>query len=232
MRDVVDVVARLAADRWGDGVARTPGRGVAARHRRPRPVGVHARRGRRRAGRRWRPARAADARRSQRGRRDARAVDRDPQARVAAAEGRARTEVLRRCARRSASSASSPCARRPAARTCRECWADGTATFMVLGERCTRACGFCLVDTRKPLDRRRRRTRAGRRGGRPDGARPRRAHDGGPRRPRRRRDGARRRVRRGDPSAPARRTGRDADLRRQGRRRVARRCCSQRGPTC
>jgi lipoic acid synthetase len=32
-----------------------------------------------------------------------------------------------------------------------ECWSDGTATFMVLGERCTRACGFCLVDTRKPL---------------------------------------------------------------------------------
>lgn len=32
-----------------------------------------------------------------------------------------------------------------------ECWADGTATFMVLGERCTRACGFCLVDTQKPM---------------------------------------------------------------------------------
>ena len=31
-----------------------------------------------------------------------------------------------------------------------ECWKDGTATFMVLGERCTRACGFCLIDTRKP----------------------------------------------------------------------------------
>jgi lipoic acid synthetase len=31
-----------------------------------------------------------------------------------------------------------------------ECWAQGTATFMVLGERCTRACGFCLIDTRKP----------------------------------------------------------------------------------
>ena len=31
-----------------------------------------------------------------------------------------------------------------------ECWNDGTATFMVLGERCTRACGFCLVDTQKP----------------------------------------------------------------------------------
>jgi lipoic acid synthetase len=32
-----------------------------------------------------------------------------------------------------------------------ECWADGTATFMVNGDRCTRACGFCLVDTRKPF---------------------------------------------------------------------------------
>ncbi len=32
-----------------------------------------------------------------------------------------------------------------------ECWADRTATFMILGERCTRACGFCLVDTRHPL---------------------------------------------------------------------------------
>lgn len=31
-----------------------------------------------------------------------------------------------------------------------ECWADGTATFMILGDRCTRACGFCLIDTSKP----------------------------------------------------------------------------------
>jgi len=31
-----------------------------------------------------------------------------------------------------------------------ECWSEGTATFMVCGERCTRACGFCLVDTRRP----------------------------------------------------------------------------------
>ncbi len=31
-----------------------------------------------------------------------------------------------------------------------ECWSDHTATFMILGERCTRACGFCLVDTRHP----------------------------------------------------------------------------------
>jgi lipoic acid synthetase len=35
-----------------------------------------------------------------------------------------------------------------------ECWSDGTATFMINGERCTRACGFCLVDTQlpRPLD--------------------------------------------------------------------------------
>ena len=31
-----------------------------------------------------------------------------------------------------------------------ECWSDGTATFMINGERCTRACGFCLVDTQLP----------------------------------------------------------------------------------
>ncbi|MHB1912142.1 MAG: lipoyl synthase, partial [Acidimicrobiales bacterium] len=32
-----------------------------------------------------------------------------------------------------------------------ECWAEGTATFMINGERCTRGCGFCLVDTRRPF---------------------------------------------------------------------------------
>lgn len=32
-----------------------------------------------------------------------------------------------------------------------ECWSDGTATFMINGDRCTRACGFCLVDTRQPF---------------------------------------------------------------------------------
>ena len=31
-----------------------------------------------------------------------------------------------------------------------ECWADGTATFMINGDRCTRACGFCQVDRRHP----------------------------------------------------------------------------------
>lgn len=32
-----------------------------------------------------------------------------------------------------------------------ECWGKGTATFMIAGDRCTRACGFCAVDTAKPL---------------------------------------------------------------------------------
>ena len=31
-----------------------------------------------------------------------------------------------------------------------ECWAAGTATFMLNGESCTRRCSFCLVDTAKP----------------------------------------------------------------------------------
>jgi len=32
-----------------------------------------------------------------------------------------------------------------------ECWSRGTATFMIGGDRCTRACKFCAVDTAKPL---------------------------------------------------------------------------------
>jgi lipoyl synthase len=32
-----------------------------------------------------------------------------------------------------------------------ECWSQGTATFMIGGDRCTRACGFCAVTTAKPL---------------------------------------------------------------------------------
>ncbi len=32
-----------------------------------------------------------------------------------------------------------------------ECWSRGTATFMIAGDRCTRACGFCAVATAKPL---------------------------------------------------------------------------------
>jgi lipoic acid synthetase len=32
-----------------------------------------------------------------------------------------------------------------------ECWSQGTATFMIAGDHCTRACGFCAVTTAKPL---------------------------------------------------------------------------------
>ena len=33
-----------------------------------------------------------------------------------------------------------------------ECWSAGTATFMILGNTCTRSCQFCNVDTGKPED--------------------------------------------------------------------------------
>ena len=31
-----------------------------------------------------------------------------------------------------------------------ECWGAGTATFMILGNVCTRSCGFCAVATGRP----------------------------------------------------------------------------------
>ena len=31
-----------------------------------------------------------------------------------------------------------------------ECWSEGTATFMILGNICTRSCGFCGVKTGRP----------------------------------------------------------------------------------
>ena len=33
-----------------------------------------------------------------------------------------------------------------------ECWNAGTATFMILGDVCTRSCGFCAVTTGRPHD--------------------------------------------------------------------------------
>ncbi|HYJ23522.1 MAG TPA: lipoyl synthase [Acidimicrobiia bacterium] len=33
-----------------------------------------------------------------------------------------------------------------------ECWGMGTATLMILGDKCTRACGFCNVTTGKPTE--------------------------------------------------------------------------------
>ena len=32
-----------------------------------------------------------------------------------------------------------------------ECWGRGTATIMILGDTCTRSCGFCAVQTGKPI---------------------------------------------------------------------------------
>ena len=80
-----------------------------------------------------------------------------------------------------------------------ECWADGTATFMINGDRCTRACGFCLVDTSKPLPPDPGEARTGGRGGGPPGPGPRRGHHRRPRRPGRRR----RRPRSPPPSTPS-----------------------------
>ena len=34
-----------------------------------------------------------------------------------------------------------------------ECWNRGTATLMILGDICTRACGFCAVKTGKQIGR-------------------------------------------------------------------------------
>ncbi|MBI4547356.1 MAG: lipoyl synthase [Ignavibacteriae bacterium] len=33
-----------------------------------------------------------------------------------------------------------------------ECWNNGTATFMILGDICTRSCGFCAVKTGRPTE--------------------------------------------------------------------------------
>lgn len=33
-----------------------------------------------------------------------------------------------------------------------ECWARGTATIMILGDTCTRACGFCAIKTGRPTE--------------------------------------------------------------------------------
>src|SRR5205085_9778783 len=37
-----------------------------------------------------------------------------------------------------------------------ECWGAGTATFMILGNVCTRSCGFCAVATGRPRSEERR----------------------------------------------------------------------------
>ena len=131
----------------------------ATRRRRHRPRAVQPRRGagRRRPVRHRRPAarrhEPAVARSARRGRRRPAASDRRAQARVDAGQGPARRRRARAAIDGPRDSASSRCARRPGCPNLSECWADGTATFMVCGERCTRACGFCLVDTSQAASR-------------------------------------------------------------------------------
>ena len=81
-----------------------------------------------------------------------------------------------------------------------ECWERGTATFMILGDTCTRRCGFCNVKTGQADAQRPARAAAGRAVGEADGASPRGDHERRPRRPARPR---RERVRRRDPLDPA-----------------------------
>ena len=68
-----------------------------------------------------------------------------------------------------------------------ECWDKKHATFMIMGDICTRACAFCNVATGRPGRARSERTGQCRQGRRQDGPLPCRHHLGRPRRPRRRR---------------------------------------------
>ena len=231
---------RAASRRWrrvlGDRRCRRRRRG-----RRASPLG-HARRA---PGRRWHQRRGPQRVRGERagtpvrllGRLAAAGVGRRrrpdvPPARVDEGQGRPRA--------RSTGDASGSCTSSELHTVCEEagcpniyeCWAHRTATFMILGDRCTRACGFCLVDTRKPfpID--------------PDEparvaeavaharARARGDHERRARRPRRRWRG---RVRGDDPRGPRPQPGdhdRGAHPRLQGRRRPRSTRSSRRGPTC
>ena len=174
----------------------------------------------------------AAARPARRGGGRGRCVGHRAQARLDAGPGPPRRRTSWASSTPSATSAWSRCARRRAVPNLSECWADGTATFMVCGERCTRACGFCLVDTRHPeaLDVDRARPR--RRGGGADGPRVRRRHHGGPRRPARRGSGTRRRDHPGDPraSTPLRRSRCSSPTARATTRRCG--SSSTPAPTC
>ena len=117
-----------------------------------------------------------------------------------------------------------------------ECWQRGTATFMILGDTCTRRCGFCNVKTGKPTWNDPLEPARVARSVATDGPPPRGDHERRPRRP----PGLRRiRVRRrdqADPPAGAEVQGRGADPRlprrgdaaREGDRRATRRVQPQR----
>ena len=93
-----------------------------------------------------------------------------------------------------------------------ECWSQKTATFMILGNVCTRPCGFCSVPKGKTEALEARRAGARGRSGRAAGTQARRDHLGDARRPAGRRRGAFLSLRAGRARAN-RRGGRSADAR-------------------
>ncbi len=144
MRDVVDAVARLAAERWGNGVAER--QDVAWRHR-PEDLSAFSRGAG--PGEPVRPASRAESRLAAAGVTSGLSINtRKPDWLRPKVHHGAEVLALRRTVRELGLVTVCEDAGCP---NLSECWADGTATFMVLGDRCTRACGFCLVDTRRPL---------------------------------------------------------------------------------
>jgi lipoyl synthase len=144
MREVVDAVARFAAERWGNGVAER--QDVAWRHR-PEDLSAFSR-----GAGPGEPVRAASrstSRLAEAGVTSGLAIEtRKPEWLRPKVRHGAEVLALRRTIRELGLVTVCEDAGCP---NLSECWADGTATFMVLGDRCTRACGFCLVDTRHPL---------------------------------------------------------------------------------
>ncbi len=143
MRDVVDAVARLATERWGGGDGER--QDVVWRHR---PEDLSAFSSGAGPGEPVRPVSRAAARLSGAGVTSALSINsRKPQWLRPKVHHGPEVLALRRTVRELGLVTVCEDAGCP---NLSECWADGTATFMVLGDRCTRACGFCLVDTRRP----------------------------------------------------------------------------------
>ena len=94
-----------------------------------------------------------------------------------------------------------------------ECFGNGTATFMIMGDKCTRRCPFCDVGHGRPGPARRRRAAQPRQDDRGAEAEVRRHHQRRPRRPARRRRRPFRRLHREDPRALAGDADRDPDAR-------------------
>ena len=221
MRDVVDVVARLAEERWGNGAAER--QDVAWRHR---PTTCRCSRGGRVPGEPVRLDLAAGCRRVSR-----RAVDRDAQAGVAAPEGAPRPGGAGAQAHRARPRPGHGVRGR---RLPEPVGVLGRRHGDVHGARRALHAGVRVLPRRHPPTGAAgcRRTGARRRGDRPHGPRPRRAHDGRPRRPARRWHGPRRRLRRGDPAPPAGTRVETLVSDVHGPTSVARRCCSRSGRTC